>query len=242
MRFLFCLLLAISPVICPVICPAQQGEGQKEAAPQPKVKKIGENRYRLGLVDFDAKTREISFPATVNMREGGPIEYLLVHENGKVHESILITAASPLDIQIAMKLLKYKAGFGDVFNRLLPPELIAEEGGKKENRGDLVFFSFQPDGAAKAIPAYELVMDGEDAEAMEAGGWIYTGSVLEGGTFMAEAEGSILAIYIDNLSLFNTTRDGSDLDDRWGAQSSAIPEIGTKGTFRIHPNEIGVTN
>lgn len=206
--------------------------------PQPKVKKIGENRYRLGLVEFDARTREISIPVTVNMREGGPIEYVLVHEAGKVHESVLTTAASPLDIQIAMKLLKYKAGNGDVFNKLLPPERLAEEGGKKEDRGDTVFFGFQPDGAAKSIPAYELIMDGEDAEAMEAGGWIYTGSVLEGGTFMAEAEGSILAIYIDHLSLFNTTRDGADLDDRWGARTSAIPEIGTKGIFRIQPHEI----
>jgi hypothetical protein len=237
MRFLLCLVLTLNSVICPIL----QGE-EKEVAPQPKVKKIGENRYRLGLVEFDAKTREVSIPAVVNMREGGPIEYLLVHENGKVHESILTTAASPLDIQVAMKLLKYQPGHGDVFNRLLPPELIEKEGGKKEDRGDLVYFSFQPDGEKQPIPTYELVVDGEDADAMEAGGWIYTGSVIEGGSFMAETEGSILAIYIDHLALFNMTRDGADLDDRWGARSSVIPEIGTKGVFRIHSQEIEVTN
>lgn len=234
MRLLLCL------VLLPIFCLPLQGEEEK-VAPQPKVKKIGENRYRLGLVEFDAKSREIAIPVTVNMREGGPIEYLLVHETGKVHESILTTAASPLDIQIAMKLLKYRAGKGDVFNKLLPPELIEKEGGKKEDRGDTVFFGFQPDGESRPVPAYELIVDGEDAEAMEAGGWIYTGSALEGGTFMAEAEGSILAIYIDHLSLFNTTRDGADLDDRWGARTSAIPEIGTKGIFRILPHEIEVT-
>lgn len=237
MRFLLCLVLTLNSLICPIL----QGE-EKEAAPQPKVKKVGENRYRLGLVEFDAKTREISIPAVVNMREGGPIEYILVHENGKVHESILTTAASPLDIQVAMKLLKYQPGHGDVFNQLLPPELIEKEGGKKEDRGDLVFLSFQPDGEKQPIPAYELVVDGEDADAMEAGGWVYTGSVIEGGSFMAEAEGSILAIYIDHLALFNMTRDGADLDERWGARSSVIPEIGIKGVFRIHPREIDVTN
>ncbi|MDF1741878.1 MAG: YdjY domain-containing protein [Verrucomicrobiales bacterium] len=224
-----------------MICLPLKGEEEK-AAPQPKVKKIGENRYRIGLVEFDAKSRAISIPAVVNMREGGPIEYVLVHENGKVHEAVLTTAASPLDIQIAMKLLKYKAGNGDVFNKLLPPELLKKEGGKKEDRGDTVFFGFEPDGSSTPIPAYELIVDGEDAEAMEAGGWTYTGSVLEGDTFMAEAEGSILAIYLDHLSLFNMTRDGADLDDRWGARTSAIPEIGTKGIFRIHPREIEVTN
>ncbi|MEC5129489.1 YdjY domain-containing protein [Verrucomicrobiales bacterium BCK34] len=235
MRSMLCLLFFS------IICLPLQGEEEK-AAPRPGVKKIGENRYRIGLVDFDAKSREISIPVVVNMREGGPIEYVLVHENGKVHEAVLTTAASPLDIQIAMKLLKYKAGNGDVFNKLLPPELIEKEGGKKEDRGDTVFFGFQPDGSSTQIPAYELIIDGEDAEAMEAGGWTYTGSVLEGDTFMAEAEGSILAIYLDHLSLFNMTRDGADLDDRWGARTSAIPEIGTKGIFRISPREIEVTN
>lgn len=237
MRFLLCLTLFTTALVC---LPCQ---GEEEKAPsKPQVKKIGENRYRIGQVEFDARTREISIPAVVNMREGGPIEYILVHENGKVHESVLITSASPLDIQIAMKLLKYKAGHGDVFNRLLPPELIEKEGGKKDERGQTVYFSYEADGAEKPIPAYELVVDGEDADAMDPGGWIYTGSVIENGNFMAEAEGSILAIYLDHLSLFNMTREGADLDDRWGARSSAIPEIGTKGTFRILPREIEVTN
>ena len=50
----------------------------------------------LGEIEFDAKSREIRLAAAMNMPEGGPIEYLLVHESGKVHESMLVTKARPL--------------------------------------------------------------------------------------------------------------------------------------------------
>lgn len=196
------------------------------------IKKIGENRYRLGEIQFDAKTREVSLPVTVNMREGGPIEYLLVHENGKVHESIFTTAVPPTQLQIVMKLLRFKAGKGDVFNRLLAPENIEREGGSEDERGDAIRFLFQQPGGNPLL-IHELVIDGQSAEAMTAGDWIYTGSEIQAGAFMAEAEGSIIAIYLDHLAMFNMTREGADDDDRWGTRTSLIPEIGTKGTLLI---------
>jgi len=217
------------------------GEAAAEVpAPEVSVKKVGETRYRLGEIEFDAKTREIRFPATVNMREGGPVEYLLVNENGKVHESILTTAISPLHLQIVMKLLRYKGGHGDVFNRLLTPELIEKEGGKEADRGETVSFTFAPEGG-EPLTVNELVIDGESAEAMKPGGWIYTGSAVQEGAFMAEAEGSIIAIYLDHLALFNMTRDGAEIDERWGARHSVIPEIGTKGLITIRTGENPVT-
>ena len=207
------------------------------AKPEVSVKKIGETLYRIGEIEFDAKSREIRFPVTVNMREGGPIEYILVNEKGKVHESIFTTSISPTNLQIAMKLLRFKAGRGDVFNRLLAPEVLEKEGGIEADRGDSVSFTFQAEGDGKAVPAYEFVIDGESAEAMKPGGWIYTGSVVDEGTFMAEAEGSIIAIYLDELALFNMTRVGADLDDRWGTRTSKIPEIGTKGILTIQQDD-----
>jgi len=213
--------------------PPINAEKEKVPVPEVSVKKVGETLYRIGEIEFDAKTREIRFPATVNMNEGGPLEYILVQEKGKVHESILTTSVSPLYLQVAMKLLRYKAGHGDVFNRLLAPEVLEREGGTEAERGDSLIFSFQAEGAEKTIPVYEFVIDGERAEAMTPGGWVYTGSVVEDGTFMAEAEGSLIAIYLDHLALFNMTRDGADIDERWGARSSVIPPVGTKGTITI---------
>ena len=241
----FLLALSLSSALAaqeePPRTPPKQGNAAAEAkAPGVSVKKIGENLYRLGEIEFDAKSREIRFPVTVNQREGGPIEYLLVRETGKVHESILTTSISPLHLQIVMKLLRYEGGNGDVFNRLLAPEVLEKEGGKEADRGETVSFLFQPEGG-KALPVYEMVIDGESAEAMAPGDWIYTGSAVEEGTFMAEAEGSIIAIYLDHLAMFNMSREGADLDERWGARHTVIPEIGTKGTLTIRAGEKPVT-
>lgn len=221
---------------------AQEPERKLPSAPAPtevpesdaKVEKVGEHRYRLGELEFDARSREIRLPAVVNLREGGPMEYLLVHEGGKVHEAIFTTAVPPLHLQIAMKLLRYGVGRGDVFDSFLPEELLETEGGKEADRGETVLFAFAAEGGAPR-PAHEFVLDGERGEAMTPGGWVYTGSTVEGGAFMAEAEGSIVAIYLDPLAMFNTTREGADIDERWGARSSAIPEVGTKGVFTIRP-------
>lgn len=224
----------------PRVPPKASEAGAEVPAPDVSVKKVGENRYRLGEIEFDAKTREIRIPVVVNMQEGGPVEYLLVHENGKVHESILTTAVSPLHLQIVMKLLRYQGGNGDVFNRLLTPELIEKEGGKAADRGEEVTFTFEA-GEGKSLPVHEMIVDGEKADAMSPGGWIYTGSAVQDGTFMAEAEGSIIAIYLDHLALFNMTREGADIDERWGARHTVIPGIGTKGILTIRAGENPVT-
>ncbi len=198
---------------------------------KPVVKKIGVTRYRLAEIEFDAKTREIFIPVVVNKREGGPMEYILVHENGKVHESILTTKASPLTLQIVLKLLKYQSGNGDVFNLLLPEDERKAKGGKKKDRGNLLETAIHWADSETAKLVNDVILDAKTSEAMSPGGWIYTGSEIDGGNYMAELEGSIIAVYLDTLSMFNMTREGADDDERWGANPDAIPEIGTRGTL-----------
>ena len=204
---------------------------------RPAVTKIGKNLYRLGEIEIDAEARTITFPVVVNMREGGPIEYILVHEHGKVHESILTTSISPLNLSIALKLLKFEDGYGDVFNLLLPPELLETEGGTEAERGDGFYFDFLPDGKSVALRAEDLILDGITGKPMDGAPWIFTGSKMENEIYMAESEGSVVAIYLDYLAIFNMTIDGADTDERWGANSNLIPEIGTQGKFVIRAAE-----
>jgi hypothetical protein len=210
-----------------------EGEAESASEDRPLVTQVGEYTYQIGEIRFDAETREVSIPVIVNMREGGPIEYLLVHENGKVHESIFVTRVSPLHLQIALKLLKYKSGHGDVFNRLLPPHLLEEEGGTKDERGEAVEFLFRNLQDDSKIPAAELLLDGDSMKPMKTPGWIHTGSNVQEGQFMAEVEGSFVAVYLDPMAMFNMTREGVDNDERWGANDKTIPEIGTKGDLVI---------
>ena len=41
------------------------------------------------------------------MKEGA-LEYAIVHQNGKIHEAILITKARPFHVNIALKILGYQ--------------------------------------------------------------------------------------------------------------------------------------
>ena len=211
---------------------------------KPAVKKVGENTYRIGLVELDSKTREVSLPVIVNQREGGPIEYILVHETGKTHESILTTKASPMNVQIALKLLKYKAGEGDIFDKLLPAEDRKIKGGKSDQRGDAVdvLVKWNEGGEEKlssinrwAVDGATIKAEGDKGEPMPEHPWNYTGSVIYEGQFLGELEGSIIAIYLDPVSLFNTTVPGAEIDERWGANAAEIPEIGTKATLILRP-------
>ncbi len=215
-------------------------EGETKPAPakmeKPEVKKIGESRFRLGDIEFDAKTKEISIPVIVNMQQGGPIEYILVNEKGKVHESIFTTTASPMALQLAMKLLKFQSGNGDLFNVRLAEEEKAEKSGKKEDRGQEFQLTVKFEGKEEEVAVHTLVLDGADVgETMTEGGWVYSGSAVANGSFLAEVEGSFIAVYLDDLAMFNMSRDGADNDERWAANDHLLPEVGKKGTLILKP-------
>ena len=107
-RLLTTLFLVAGAVAADPSAPADAPVPATEPAPeQPNVVDLGEGRYRIGLVTFDQATREISFPAEINMAEG-LLEYAIVHETGKIHESLLHTKTKPLHVNLALKLLRYQ--------------------------------------------------------------------------------------------------------------------------------------
>ena len=86
----------------------QEKKGEENSAPEkPAVRDLGNGKFEIGLVTFQQKSREIRFPAEINMKDG-PLEYAIVHHNGKIHEAILITKTRPFHLNIALKVLGYK--------------------------------------------------------------------------------------------------------------------------------------
>jgi len=220
-------------LLLPLLVAAQDSE--PVAPPEkPLITRTGDDTYRMGEIELNARLREVRLPVTVNKREGGPIEYILVHENGKVHEAIFRTPVSPLHLQIALELLKYESGEGDVFHPLLRPEDIEANVDAAKERGDAVEIRFLAEDGAE-LAAHETILDTEIDGPMTPGPWIYTGSRERAGTFEAETTGSIVAVYLDPLAMFNTAREGSEFDERWFARTDAIPPLGTPGTLVLRP-------
>lgn len=204
----------------------------------PGVKKLDESRYQIGEVIFDGKTREIRFPAKVNMT-GGQLEYLIVQQNGKLHESLLVTEISPTHLNLAFTLLRYPA------SRELHA-LPNDTGGLSGNFPDVpaevkaaarvaIEVEWTEAGRIRRIPANEWIQHGVKSTAMPAGPWVYGGSGFSEGDFAAETTGDIAAIFVASSSLLNYPGDDNNDDNVWTPFPKRIPAEGTNVTVIIAP-------
>ena len=69
---------------------------------------------------------------------------------------------------------------------------------------------------------------------MEIKSFIFTGSRMIEGTFLAESSGSILAIYADDNAILNNSDFDSANDDVWIANMEEMPPLECPVTIRFH--------
>ena len=162
----------------------------------------------LGDVKVDAGKRAISFPALVNMRSG-QIEYLVVHETGKIHESIFKTSVSPRQVHAAALLFSGTNG-----------------GALKAEKIEVTWKDKKFEGA-------ELILDKAKKRPLRETKWAYRGSRFVDGVFLAEREGSIVAVREDRDALIDQDTPAAADDENWEPVTEALPEIGTAVTISI---------
>ena len=70
---------------------------------------------------------------------------------------------------------------------------------------------------------------------MSNGAWVYNGSKVIEGTFIAQRDGSIVSIIFDPLALANNTRPGCENDEIWCVNTNAVPAFNTpvEVTFKL---------
>ena len=61
--------------------------GEDNASALPKIERAGDGLYRFGDIIINRPAGEISFPGVTN-QVNGLIEYGIVHDSGKIHESL----------------------------------------------------------------------------------------------------------------------------------------------------------
>lgn len=172
---------------------------------------LGASAQTFGEVRLDATNRVVSFPATVNMREG-QVEYLLVHETGKIHESILKTAASAKDMHVAALLL-------------------AQGDEKPELRVETISVSWMGDGKTNRVNVGEWIVDKKKGRPRKEIAWTYRGSRLVNGVFLAERDGSVIAIMEDRDALIDQAAPDASDDENWEPNGKTIPALGA--TVRV---------
>ncbi len=181
-------------------------------------------------IRMDKKDRWISFPATINQRVG-LIEYLLVNDKGKTHESLFATKLMPHDIHVAMLLIGLKEDAKANAEEAVPPSAIdsayLHAAPKLKGSPVRISVSCSDQGKQKTAPAENWISNLQTNRAMTPGAWTYNGSLIENGVFLADAELSIIAVVTDPTALVNNPRKGYDNDEIWQVKDEAVPPLDT---------------
>jgi hypothetical protein len=203
---------------------ARERTSSASVVTNPPLKSIALGVFQIGEVRFNQNTKEIIFSGTINM-DKGVIEYALVHSAGKVHESLLRTDVEPYHVHLAALLLATNAP-GSKSDFHLPRELT----------GDPV--SVQIDWTSgheeRSFRVEDLIFNTQTSSAMSRGEWIYNGSRVVDGAFIAQREGSIISVISDPDALINNPRPGRENDEIWQVNSEKTPPVGTPVKITIH--------
>ena len=213
-----CILLAAS------VC-AQDNPFKPEQLPKPTIKEISPGVFQVGTVKLLKQAREVHIPVTVEIREG-PIEYLVVTGRGKVHESLLVTTAEPFHVQVAMLLLNAKGSDGKLIpedeNKPIPGQPVDIE------------LHWMEAGKLKKARIEQFVQTVRPAlRPAKKGPFIFNGSRVFEGQFLAQRDGSIVSLITDNAAQFNNPRPGREDDELWRPQPKGLPAQDHKATVVI---------
>lgn len=212
-------ILRRAPLGCLLVLLALELHGANPTnAPDPGQRQIEPGMFALGQVRIDKGQRAVSFPAKINQREG-TVEYVVVHQAGKTHESILSTEVEPQQIHVALLLLGVKAANTNLF----PADLSIPPPGEAVTIG----ISWKTGDQETRRRLEDLVLDKETKKPLPPGPWVYNGSHIFEKSFVAQRDGSIISIHIDSAALVNNPRPDREKDDRFAINPDALPPPNT---------------
>jgi len=168
--------------------PKTRAEAEAMLKKSLDVKQTGPDTFTLGIITFNTKQQTLTIPSIVNQQDG-LIEYALVTESGKRHESLFYTKARAEQVHLACLLLGVTPSATSRF---------------------AVEVTWKKHGPEARYSLAELVlirnMPTETGHALTGADWTYNGSYVGGEGFAAQMEGSIIALISDNAALANNPR------------------------------------
>ena len=200
----------------------------------PEIIKISDGIYQFGDILIDRKSNTIEIPAISN-QISGLVEYGIVHEDGKIHESLFRTKIRPQILHTSLLLLKAKP-VASFFENLWSdePKVI-----NYDNYCFDIFVNWEMNGTKFNKTFEKLSINQNRKQSVEKKSFIFTGSRVIEGTFLAETSGSILAIYADDNAILNNSDYDSANDDVWIANKEEMPPLELPVMIRFHLPVVG---
>ncbi len=179
----------------------------------------------LGRVMIDPARRALIATGFVN-QVAGTIELLACGPGGKTHESIFVLYADAPDIHAGLLLLGLKHG---------PPMPGL---GEAPPQGDPVIIDVEwrnEQGRRQTARAETFIYDYQTRRAVRHGAWIFNGSKIENGYYLARAEESLIATYWDPWAIINLQSIAGSDDDRLLVDQRTVPPLHTPIRLVIRP-------
>jgi hypothetical protein len=200
-----------------------EGDAPKEKP--PLAEKISDGIYRMGNIMIDRNSHEVTMPGWVNMQRG-PIEYLACGPGGKLHESLLVLDVDPFFVHAALLLLGLEAGGN-----------LRYQGDSNMPEGDPVevWVQWEESGETKRFRSEQLILNSRSGTQMESTNWIFTGSVIHKGRYLAAVERSLIATYRDPIAIINNPLDLGRDDEAYTINADITPDIKTPIKLIINP-------
>ena len=240
---------------------AQETSQAKPKSPEkPKIERLNNEEVKIGKIHLHQKKRELSFKGGINMTKGLIEYFLATTKSDKVHETLILTYASPTNINIAMKLLGIKESkeLFEIFDEetwkptgkfpAVSPETHAAslvdifvewgKGAKKKRvpANELIHHINWPKKAPTPKPNQEFETNEATLSVMEEGPWLSTGSYMHEGRFKAEIGGIIFGIYTNEQAIVNFFGKDRLLGDVWIPNEKNVPKEGTVVTVVVKPH------
>ncbi len=230
------------------VVPESRQEPQQEQA-NPLLQELAQNGVHL-----DLKRKLIQVDAEI-CQDREPLEYLLITENGKDHESLLRSnGLSAQALNTAMLLLGVQAGSNVVYKEIDPPPTREEfEAGAPlyeiqppAGDGFYLYVTWEGTNTAGESETYfyraeDLVVNVAGDRTYQRGKWVYLGSRFirphkdAEEFFAAEGEGNLISICY--FSPANQLLTGADMEADnqyiWYPNMFLLPEIGHEVKFLI---------
>jgi hypothetical protein len=176
--------LAVAQEPVPDKAPAAGVEATEHAAQaRARVRHLPNGDIEVGKLHLHRKERCVSFPATF-VENVSVLEVLIATPEGRLHEALLSADVSPLQLQAMLYLLDVRNG--------------ARLGDGNVRQGDIVDLDVEwtgADGVPHREPIESWVVDSRTKLPMARIGWVFVGSGIKNGQFLADAEGNICLCY-----------------------------------------------
>ncbi len=196
----------------------------QKTLPVPSIRRLGEGIYRLANITIDKKKGEVKVPGRVNMQEG-LVELLACGRWGKLHESVLVIDVEPYYFQLALLLLGLEPG----------NKPLAYQGDPHTPQGDYVdiLVEWRENGKSVKKRAEELVFNRATGKSMKRTHWVFTGSIIQNGIFIAQVEQSLVTTFHDPATIIDNPLPAGGDDTLYYANKRVVPPVGTPVTMIV---------